>query len=141
MANYNADDLTKIKLVTHISIADFDAHLLDCLTRAYDIMNIHLKRYIPIPLTGSDITLMIQSIEADIAGGLFKEEKTVPKEGERTSMSILRKRGMEDLLAYIGTNWAGAGGQQRAARFRHGRDSQRFDYEQRDPDVDEDYDS
>jgi phage gp36-like protein len=119
MVSYNAD-LVKVKQVANIesSISTFDTELQAKLDAAYNYINLILDRYTTVPLT--TVPDIIKEIEADIAAGYFKEDRTVPVEGERIQKSILRARGEEKLQAYIDTTHTLKGGNRRNL-FRHNK--------------------
>lgn len=135
MTNYNSDDLTLVKRVTNIDNTDFNTELTACLNQAYNMMNMALDAVTTTPLTGADITNLVKEIEANIAGGLFKEEKTVPVEGERVKKHILRERGEELLREYIATYHKGKTPKKRGSLFRHSKSEVRLNIDAEDEDL------
>jgi len=137
MTNYNLNDLTLIKRVTNIDYTEtaFNTQLQACLDQAYNTMNMSLDGVTTTPLTGGDITNLIKEIEANIAGGLFKEEKTIPTEGERVKKHILRERGEEMLRDYIATYHKGKTPKKRGSLFRHSKSKVKFNIYAEDEDL------
>lgn len=123
--HYNTDKI-RIKRVCNIEALnlDFDDDLDQALQNAYHFINNTLARYTTVPLTGT-IPDMIIRIEADIGGGLYKEEKVEPAEGERVKKHILRERGEVALLEFIKTNYE-ASGSRRSSFFRCSQKSTRM---------------
>ena len=131
MASYNLD-LVLIKQALNISEVTFDTDLQARLNAAYNWINNQLARYTTVPL--AVVPDIIKEIEADIAAGFFKENKTVPVEGERVQASILRTRGEKNLQAYIDTIYAKKGGG-RSSLFRHGKNRVKMSLDNEDPDI------
>jgi len=125
---YNAD-LVRVKQAANIAVAnnDFTTELTEVQDKAYNFMNNILVVTAPaVPLTGLSAgdTLLIQQIEADMAAGFFKEQTTVPVEGERTKKHILRERAEQMLQSFIGSHY-GAVGSRRGNFFRNTRIARR----------------
>jgi len=129
-AYYNAD-LVLVKQKANVAVASHDAQLESCLREAYNYMNSILKRYTTVPLA---TTNNLAEIEANIAAGMFKEEKTTPVEGERVKKHILRERGEQALLDYIASEF-GPETTKRAAMFRHGKNKTKPRMDQGDEDL------
>lgn len=135
--NYNADDLTLIKRAANIptAVTTHDTDLKANLTASYNWINLQLDRFTTVPL--STIPNIIKEIEADIAAGMFKEEKTEPVEGERMKRNLLRERGENALLEYIKTTYQSKG-ENRANFFRHGKSTARREIDARDRELETD---
>jgi hypothetical protein len=129
-AYYNTD-LVLIKQKVNIANASFDTQLESCLREAYNWMNQVLVRHTAVPLVTSTT---LAEIEANIAAGMWKEEKTLPVEGERIKKNILRERGEEALKEYIASNY-GPETTRRAGMFRHGKNDQKLRMDMGDDDI------
>lgn len=122
MYNHNLD---KVKREANVESdnEDFDEDLTAALHEAARWIDLKLSGYTTVPLANPPE--LILDIEAKIAAGLFKERKTVPVEGERTSKHIMRKTGEDWLQDYINATYSKPGAS-RAARFCHGKDYRRL---------------
>ncbi len=136
MTSYNTN-LKLIKKMVNVDVDEetFDLDLRTCLSKAYNWMNNQLERYTTVPLTGT-IPAIVLEIEADLAAGMFKEQRTIPVEGERIKRNLLRERGEDALAEYIKTKYQPSG-ERRGTFFRHSKDSAYFDIAAEDHDVTE----
>ena len=123
MYNLNLD---KIRREANIDSTneDFDEDLTAALSEASRWIDLRLQSYTTVPLAAPPEIIL--DVEAKIGAGLFKERKTVPVEGERTSKHIIRTTGEAWLQDYIAATYAPPAGADRAARLVHGKDSRRL---------------
>lgn len=138
---YYNTSLVRIKRACNIesAVTDFDDDLGQALQDAYHFINNALAKYTTTPLSGT-VPDMIIRIESDIGGGLFKEVKTNPVEGERLKRHILRERGEAALLEYISTNYEGSnsGGAEESLYFSGYRNDAKTNIEVDDLNNEED---
>lgn len=134
MAKHYNIGLALVKSVSNIddTNSDFDDDLRRSLNQAYSRINIQLEPYTTVPLAAPDN--MIIQIEADIGAGLFKEERVIPAEGERTRTHILRERGEQALADYIKTKYLPSG-DRRSNFFKHVKDDRKMQIDGTDEDV------
>lgn len=136
MTSYN-DQLKLVKRMVNVDgdVDTFDQDLRTCLVKAYNWINNQLERYTTVPLS-APVGAIILEIEADIAAGMFNEQRTIPVEGERLKRNLLRERGEDALAQYIKTKYQPSG-ERRGSFFRHSKDAAYFDIAAEDDDVTE----
>lgn len=101
MATYSTDAMVKERL--GITTSDFDTQIGTKREQAHNWINNELDPFTTVPL--SSVPDMIKEIEADIAAGMFREERDEPTVEGTLKRSLLRARGEEALERYIVTNY------------------------------------
>ena len=93
-----------VKYRLNITHSDFDTHITEKREQAYDWINTRFEPYVTVLPIVSPVQIIIDA-EADIATGMFQEEKYeyMNEYGEKDS--VLRKRGELAIEQYIDTEF------------------------------------